>query len=193
MRRLILLLPLSLSPVYAIGFWGSLGGGLNFGGFWDFGKLASANGLITGIDLMGGISFQHTPISVGLGVDYYTGTHIYEETDPWGGSFKAEVEVRRTYIKLPLAYQLSRPMFKGYLGFYPAYAFYSVEGGGISDFKGLAFGFFTNLYYSIGPVGIGGGVFVDYGPRFKESVMYINNVLYLGINLGLLVSLGVFE
>jgi hypothetical protein len=191
MRRAILLLPLTFSPVYAIGFWGSVGGGLNIGGFWNFGKLASANGVITGIDLMGGISFQHTPISVGLGVDYYAGTHIYEETDPWGGSFKAEVEVRRTYIKLPVAYQLSRPMFKGYFGFYPAYAFYSVEG--ISDFKGLAFGFFTNLYYSIGPVGIGGGVFVDYGPRFKESVMYIDDVLYLGINLGLLVSLGVLE
>ena len=193
MKRLILLLPLALSPVYAIGFWGSVGGGLNFGGFWDLGKFASANGLIIGIDLMGGISFQHTPISVGLGVDYYAGTHIYEETDPWGGTFKAEVEVRRTYIKLPLAYQLSRPMFKGYFGFYPAYAFYSVEGAGISDFKGLAFGFFTNLYYSTGPVGIGGGIFVDYGPRFKESVMHINNVLYLGINLGLLVSLGVLE
>ncbi len=193
MRKAILLLPLALSPVYAIGFWGSIGGGLKFGGFGDLGKFVSANGLIIGIDLMGGISFQHTPISVGLGVDYYAGTHIYEETDPWGGSFKAEVEVRRTYIKLPLAYQLSRPMFKGYFGFYPAYAFYSVEGEGISDLKGLAFGFFTNLYYSIGPVGIGGGVFVDYGPRFKESVTYIDNVLYLGINLGLLVSLGVFE
>jgi hypothetical protein len=202
MRRAILLLPLALSPVYAIGFWGSVGGGLNFGGFSDWEKTASANGLITGIDLMGGISFQHTPISVGLGVDYYAGTHIYKETDPWGGVFEEEVEVRRTYIKLPLAYQLSRPMFKGYLGFYPAYAFYSVEGiWEDTDFKGkgLAFGFFTNLYYSIGPVGIGGGIFVDYGPRFKRSVTYmytykyINNVLYLGINLGLLVSLGVLE
>jgi hypothetical protein len=153
-------------------------------------------------------------------VDYYAGTHIYEETDPWGGTFKADVEVRRTYIKLPVAYQLSRPMFKGYFGFYPAYAtysMYSMKGKGETDstnywmkgrgepdsesivFKGLAFGFFTNLYYSIGPFGIGGGVFVDYGPRFKRSVTYmytykyINNVLYLGINLGLLVSLGVFE
>jgi hypothetical protein len=192
MRKAILLLPLSLSPVYSIGFWGSVGWGLNLGGFSDWEKTASANGLITGIDLMGGISSQHTPISVGLGVDYYAGTHIYKEADLWGVSTE-EVEVKRTYVKLPVAYQLSRPMFKGYFGFYPAYAFYSVEGEGISDFKGLAFGFFTNLYYSIGPVGIGGGVFVDYGPRFKESVMYINNVLYLGINLGLLVSLGVFE
>jgi hypothetical protein len=191
MRKSILLLPLVFSPVYAIGFWGSVGGGLNLGGFSDWEKSASANGLITGIDLMGGISFQPIPIAVGLGVDYYAGTHIYKETDPWGGSFEAEVEVRRTYIKLPLAYQLSRPMFKGYLGFYPAYAFYSVEG--ISDFKGLALGFFTNLYYSIGPFGIGGGVFFDYGPRFKESVTHINNVRYLGINLGLLLSLGVLE
>jgi hypothetical protein len=211
MRRAILLLPLSLSPVYAIGFWGSLGGGLNLGGFSDWEKTASANGLITGIDLMGGISFQHTPISVGLGVDYYAGTHIYKEADPWGVS-EEEVEVRRTYVKLPVAYQLSRPMFKGYFGFYPAYAtysMYSMKGKGETDStsywmkgrgepdsesivfkgKGLAFGGFTNLYYSLGPVGLGGGIFFDYGPRFKGSVKYINNVLYLGINLGLLVSL----
>ena len=213
MKRLILLLPLALSPVYAIGFWGSVGGGLNFGGFWDLGKFASANGLIIGIDLMGGITFQHTPISVGLGVDYYAGTHIYKEADLWGVSTE-EVEIKRTYVKLPVAYQLSRPMFKGYFGFYPAYAtysMYSMKGKGEIDstsywmkgrgepdsesivFKGLAFGFFTNLYYSIGPFGIGGGIFFDYGPRFKGSVTHINNVLYLGINLGLLVSLGVFE
>jgi hypothetical protein len=217
MKRLILLLPLSLSPVYAIGFWGSLGGGLNFGGFSDWEKTASANGLITGIDLMGGISFQHTPISVGLGVDYYAGTHIYKEADLWGVSTE-EVEVKRTYVKLPVAYQLSRPMFKGYFGFYPAYAtysMYSMKGKGETDstsywmkgrgepdsesivfksivFKGLAFGFFTNLYYSLGPVGIGGGIFFDYGPRFKGSVTHINNMLYLGINLGLLLSLGGF-
>jgi hypothetical protein len=218
MRKSILLLPLALSSVYAIGFWGSVGGGLNFGGFSDWEKTASANGLITGIDLMGGISFQHTPISVGLGVDYYAGTHIYKEADLWGVSTE-EVEVKRTYVKLPVAYQLSRPMFKGYFGFYPAYATYSmysmkgkgepdstnywIKGRGEPDsesivfksivFKGLALGFFTNLYYSIGPLGIGGGIFFDYGPRFKGSVTHINNVLYLGINLGLLLSLGVLE
>ncbi len=58
--------------------------------------------------------------------------------------------------------------------------------------KGFAFGGFTNLYYSLGPVGLGSGIFFDYGPRFKGDV-YINNVFHYGINLGLLLSLGVFE
>ncbi|MCC6012436.1 hypothetical protein LM594_05660 [Candidatus Caldipriscus sp.] len=79
-------------------------------------------------------------------------------------------------------------MLKGYFGFYPAYAFYSVKGKGEPDtaridFKGLAFGGFT---------GLGGGIFFDYGPSFKGDV-YINKVFHYGINLGLLVSLGVFE
>jgi len=216
MRKAILLLPLAFSPVYAIGFWGSLGGGLNIGGFGEVrftedGDIVivktSPKGFIAGMNLMGGVSLQPIPIAVGLGVDYYAGTQKYD----WIIVFEDSLEVKRTYIKLPVAYQLSLPMLKGYFGIYPAYALYSVKGKGEPDstsywmkgrgeldsesivFKGLAFGFFTNLYYSIGPVGIGGGVFVDYGPRFKESVMYINNVLYLGINLGLLVSLGVLE
>ena len=223
MRRLILLLPLSLSPVYAIGFWGSLDWGLNFGGFGEMrgkGELfedtvtfkigASAKDFIAGGNLMGGVSLQPIPIAIGLGVDYYAGTQKYE-FDAWSIVVEDTLEVKRTYIKLPVAYQLSLPMLKGYFGIYPAYALYSVKGKGEPDstsywmkgrgeldsesivFKGLAFGFFTNLYYSIGPVGIGGGVFVDYGPRFKGSVTHINNVLYLGINLGLLVSLGVLE
>jgi hypothetical protein len=219
MRRAILLLPLALSPVYAIGFWGSLGGGLNFGGFgemrrkdtatfgdWDtlitFKIGASAKDFIFGGNLMGGVSLEPIPIAVGLGVDYYAGTQKYE-FDFWSMVFEDTLEVKRTYIKLPVAYQLSLPMLKSYFGFYPAYALYSVKGMMEDttriDFKGLAFGFFTNLYYSIGPLGIGGGIFFDYGPRFKgrskpdNTDVYINNVFHYGINLGLLVSLGVLE
>jgi hypothetical protein len=212
MRRAILLLTLSLSSVYAIGFWGSVGGGLNFGGFGEvrvsgdgdrdtFKIGASAKDFIFGGNLMGGVSLKPIPIAVGLGVDYYAGMQRYE--------FKVEgyedtstFEVNRIYIKLPVAYQLSLPMLKGYFGIYPAYALYSVKGKGESDwtdFKGLAFGGFTNLYYSLGPVGIGGGIFFDYGPSFKgrskpdNTDVYINKVFHYGINLGLLVSLGVFE
>jgi hypothetical protein len=212
MRRAILLLPLALSPVYAIGFWGSLGGGLNFGGFGEVrftedGNTVtvktSAKGFIAGGNLMGGISLQPIPIAVGLGVDYYAGTQKYE-FDFWGMVAEDTLEVKRTYIKLPVAYQLSLPMLKGYFGIYPAYALYSVKGKGEPDtaridFKGLAFGGFTNLYYSLGPVGIGGGIFFDYGPSFKgrskpdNTDVYINKVFHYGINLGLLLSLGVFE
>ena len=208
MRKAILLLPLSLSPVYAIGFWGSLGGGLNIGGFGEVrftedGDIVivktSPEDFIAGMNLMGGVSLQPIPIAVGLGVDYYAGTQKYD----WIMVFKDSLEVKRTYIKLPVAYQLSLPMLKSYFGFYPAYALYSVKGMMEDttriDFKGLAFGFFTNLYYSIGPVGIGGGIFFDYGPRFKgrskpdNTDVYINNVFHYGINLGLLLSLGVLE
>ena len=216
MRRLILLLPLAFSPVYAIGFWGSVGGGLNFGGFGEMrskGEVfedtitfkigASAKDFIFGGNLMGGVSLQPIPIAVGLGVDYYAGTQKYE-LDAWGMVVEDTVEVKRTYIKLPVAYQLSLPMLKGYFGFYPAYALYSVKGKGEPDstridFKGLAFGGFTNLYYSLGPVGLGGGIFFDYGPSFKgrskpdNTDVYINKVFHYGINLGLLVSLGVLE
>jgi len=214
MRRVVLLLPLAFSPVYAIGFWGSLGGGLNFGGFGEvrvrgdgdgdtFKIGTSAKDFIFGGNLMGGVSLKPIPIAVGLGVDYYTGTQRYE-LDFGGIGAEDTLEVIRTYIKLPVAYQLSLPLLKGYFGFYPAYALYSVKGKGEPDstridFKGLAFGGFTNLYYSLGPVGIGGGIFFDYGPSFKgrskldNTDVYINKVFHYGINLGLLVSLGVFE
>jgi hypothetical protein len=213
MRRAILLLPLSLSPVYAIGFWGSLDWGLNFGGFgesvdkryryiyWDTVIGASAKDFIAGMNLMGGISLQPIPIAIGLGVDYYAGTQRYEfEFDVWGPKMDDTLEVKRTYIKLPVAYQLSLPMLKGYFGLYPAYALYSVKGMMEDttriDFKGLAFGGFTNLYYSLGPVGLGGGIFVDYAPSLKwgqgNIEVFINKVFHYGINLGLLVSLGGF-
>jgi len=209
MRKAILLLPLSLSPVYAIGFWGSLGGGLNIGGFGEVrftedGDIVivktSPEDFIAGMNLMGGVSLQPIPIAVGLGVDYYAGTQKYD----WIMVFKDSLEVKRTYIKLPVAYQLSLPVLKGYFGIYPAYALYSVKGKGEpdstrTDFKGLAFGGFVNLYFSLGFTGLGGGIFFDYGPSFKgrskpdNTDVYINNVFHYGINLGLLVSLGVFE
>jgi hypothetical protein len=188
MRRLILLLALAVSPVYAIGFWGSLGGGLKVGGFGEVRVTEDGNtvtfktspkGFIAGMNLMGGVSLQPIPIAVGLGVDYYAGTQKYE-FDFWS-IIKVEdtLEVKRTYIKLPVAYQLSLPMLKGYFGIYPAYAtysMYSMKGKGELDstsywmkekgepdtaridFKDFAFGGFTNLYYSLGPVGIGGGM-----------------------------------
>jgi hypothetical protein len=67
------------------------------------------------------------------------------------------------------------------------------------DFKGLAFGGFVNLYFSLGFTSLGGGIFFNYGPSFKgrskpdSTDVYINKVFHCGINLGLLVSLGVFE
>jgi len=210
MRRAILLLPLALSPVYAIGFWGSLGGGLNLGGFGEVRVYddrdtvtvkTSPKDFIFGGNLMGGVSLKPIPIAIGLGVDYYAGTQRYE-FDFGGIGAEDTLEVKRTYIKLPVAYQLSLPMLKGYFGIYPAYALYSVKEKGESDwtdFKGLAFGGFTNLYYSLGPVGIGGGIFFDYGPSFKgrskpyNTDVYINKVFHYEINLGLLISLGVFE
>jgi hypothetical protein len=43
MKRVVLLLPLALSPVYAIGFWGSFGSGLSFGGLseWKWKEVSS--------------------------------------------------------------------------------------------------------------------------------------------------------
>jgi hypothetical protein len=214
MRKAILLLPLALSPIYAIGFWGSLGGGLNLGGFGESVDKryryiyyirdtvigASPKDFIAGMNLMGGISLQPIPIAVGLGVDYYAGTQRYK-FDFWG--FEDTLEVKRTYIKLPVAYQLSLPMLKGYFGLYPAYALYSVKGmiedTTRIDFKGLAFGGFVNLYFFLGFTGLGGGIFFDYGPSFKgrykpdNTDVYINKIFHYGINLGLLVSFGVLE
>jgi hypothetical protein len=154
------------------------------------------------MNLMGGVSLQPIPIAVGLGVDYYAGMQRYKFRGIWARYALDTFEVKRTYINLPVAYQLSLPMLKGYFGIYPAYALYSVKGKGESDwtdFKGLAFGGFTNLYYSLGPVGLGGGIFFDYAPSLKwrskqdNTDVYINNVFHYGINLGLLLSLGVLE
>jgi hypothetical protein len=95
---------------------------------------------------MGGISLQPILITVGLGLDFHAGTQKYE-LDVWSMVFEDTLEVKRTYNKLPVAYQLSLPMLKGYFGIYPAYALYSVKGKGEPDstridFKGLAFGGF---------------------------------------------------
>jgi hypothetical protein len=163
----------------------------------------SAKDFIAGMNLMGGVSLQPIPIAVGLGMDYYAGTQKYD-LDVWSMVFEDTLEAIRTYIKLPVAYQLSLPMLKGYFGLYPAYALYSVKGKGEpdstrTDFKGLAFGGFVNLYFFLGFTGLGGGIFFDYGSSFKgrskpdNTDVYINKVFHYGINLGLLVSLGVFE
>jgi hypothetical protein len=126
---------------------------------------------------MGGVSLKPIPIAVGLGLDLHAGTQKYE-FDFGGIGVEDTLEVKRTYIKLPVAYQLSLPMLKGYFGLYPAYALYSVKGKGEPDstridFKGLAF-----------------GGFFDYGPSFRGRS---KKVFHYGINLGLLLSLGVFE
>jgi hypothetical protein len=165
---------------------------------------ASAKDFIAGMNLMGGVSLQPIPIAVGLGVDYYAGMQRYKFRGIWARYALDTLEVKRTYIKLPVAYQLSLPMLKGYFGFYPAYALYSVKGKGEpdstrTDFKGLAFGGFVNLYFSLGFTGLGGGIFFDYGPSLKgrskpdNTDVYINKVFHYGINLGLLVSLGILE
>lgn len=64
---------------------------------------------------MGGVSLKPIPIAVGLGVDYYAGTQKYD-LDVWSMMVEDTFEVNRTYIKLPVAYQLSLPMLKGYFG-----------------------------------------------------------------------------
>ncbi len=154
--------------------------GLNLGGF----------GEVRGT--MGGVSLQPIPIAVGLGLDFHAGTQkVFEDT----------LEVKRTYIKLPVAYQLSLPMLKGYLGFYPAYALYSVKAKGEPDtermdFKGLAFGGFTKsvlFHRSCRGLVVGYSLITVQVLKGVLRILTINNMLYLGINLGLLVSLGVFE
>ncbi len=153
----------------------------------------SPEGFLYGMNLAFGLSFKPIPLAIGLGVDFYTGRQTYRDEE----GDTSSLDVRRIYYKLPLAYQLSLPKLKGFFGVYPAYANYRHEYQGFKfDYGGFALGGFAKLYYSIGSIGLGGGIFLDYGLGIKGSeiififpvTIRLNKVIHYGINFGLSVS-----
>ncbi len=187
MKRVLFILPFAVSPAFAVGFWANIGGGLNAGGFSDVCDTSlciseipasiSPKGFIFGINASAGLSFAPiTPIFVGAGFDFYTGRQKYMLKVTFFGNTTEDsirLDVRRLYIKLPIGYQLSFPMIKIYFGIHPAYAMYSVKDtaeNDYTDYKGFAFGGFANAYYFTGPIGFGGGIFVDYAPSLSGKI-----------------------
>ncbi len=212
MKRLIFVLSsiFYALPVHAIGFWGSATGGFLKGGYNDLcstyqdstycvSDRVSFSSDITafGGSLEGGVSLQPlTPIVLGLGLDMFQGKNFIH-IKFWGQELKDSTKVSRLYTKLVLGYQFGITSLKIRLGLYPAFAIYIYKNYNTdSTYKasGFAFGGFGDAYYFTGPVGFGGGIFVDYSPSLKyEDKSTFKNMINLGVRLGLAFSLGVLE
>ena len=206
MKRLAFVLCTFVSPVWAIGFWQDVKLGVVSGGIGEvclntnFGSSCnnvSTSGFLLGGTLNAGISLKPlVPIALGLGLDYYMGDLVYKlET----GRTSDTSRTSRLYVKLPVAYQISFLNIKSRIGLYPAYSIYTVTVYGENEspsFKGFSFGIFWDMYYQMGFLGFGGGVFMDYGPKLgSKDVVEIENigVLQYGINLGINLSFGILE
>jgi len=151
----------------------------------------STSGFLLGGTLNAGISLKPlVPIALGLGLDYYMGDLVYKlET----GQASDTSRTSRLYVKLPVAYQISFLNIKSRIGLYPAYSIYTVYGENESfSFKGFSFGIFGDMYYQMGFLGFGGGVFMDYGPKLGRKDVEISALQY-GINLGINLSFGILE
>jgi|GEM_PF-1217934 len=202
MKRLVLVLCTFVSPVWAIGFWQDVKLGVASGGAnricvvidlrdpsWQICEDISTSGILFGGSANVGISLHPlAPFALGLGLDYYMGNLTYKFENAEGTS-----KTSRLYIKLPLAYQISFLNIKSRIGLYPAYSIYTVYGENESfPFKGFSFGIFGDMYYQMGFLGFGGGVFMDYGPKLGSKDVEIS-VLQYGINLGINLSFGILE
>ena len=194
MKRLVLVLCTFVSPVWAIGFWqdvklGVASGGVNRECSEVICVDISTSGILFGGSANVGISLHPlAPFALGLGLDYYMGNLTYKFENAEGTS-----KTSRLYIKLPLAYQISFLNIKSRIGLYPAYSIYTVYGENESpSFKGFSFGIFWDMYYQMGFLGFGGGVFMDYGPKLGSKDVEISALQY-GINLGINLSFGILE
>jgi hypothetical protein len=233
MKRVVLLLPLALSPVYAIGFWGSFGSGLSFGGLrewkwklvysegnysWTFNDTlwATPGGLIPKYNFAVGLSLEpQLPLFLGIGLEYQEGMALYTFTDREYSSENREViskfswfvYTKRKNITFPLGFNFNFQPIKFQVGVYPAitnytivfwcsYIYYEYYYCWIEDGNGFTFGGFANAYYFAGPMGFGGGFYLDFGgasmkkdiePRTRiES--NLTNIIHYGINLNVILQ-----
>ena len=198
MKRLVLVLCTFVSPVWAIGFWqdvklGVASGGVNRECSEVICVDISTSGILFGGSANVGISLHPlAPFALGLGLDYYIGNLTYKFENAEGTS-----KTSRLYIKLPLAYQISFLNIKSRIGLYPAYSIYNLhEENDRLTFTGFSLGVFGDLYYQMGLLGFGGGVFMDYGfklGRKEGEIEQSVKVFQYGINLGINLSFGILE
>ena len=204
MKRLAFVLCTFVSPVWAIGFWQDVKLGVVSGGigevclntnFDNFCNNVSTSGFLLGGTLNAGISLKPlVPIALGLGLDYYMGDLVYKlET----GQASDTSRTSRLYVKLPVAYQISFLNIKSKIGLYPAYSIYNLhEENDRLTFTGFSLGVFGDLYYQMGLLGFGGGVFMEYGfklGRKEGEIEQSVKVFQYGINLGINLSFGILE
>ncbi len=180
-------------PFWAVGFWQDLKLGAALGGINRVCNTncenVSTSGVLFGGSANAGISLHPlVPIAVGLGLDYHMGNLTFNSTYTYKTS--------RLYIKMPLAYQISFLNIQSRIGLYPSYSIYTVYDNDNISFKGLSLGIFWDMYFKMGFLGLGGGLFTDYGPKLgrKEGELETNiSVLHYGINLGINLSFGILE
>jgi len=228
MKRVVLLLPLALSPVYAIGFWGSFGSGLSFGGLreWKW-KLvysegnyseiysdtlwATPGGLLPKYNFAVGLSLEpQLPLFLGVGLEYQEGMALYTFTNKELSSENREViskyswlvYTKRKNITFPLGFNFNFQPIKFQVGVYPAITEYTIVSRcsrdfcWVNDHNGFTFGGFANAYYFAGPLGFGGGFYVDFGgTSMKKNIApttriesNLTNIIHYDINLNVILQ-----
>jgi hypothetical protein len=151
MKRVVLLLPLALSPVYAIGFWGSFGSGLSFGGFekrewkWVYSEgnyswtrydtlWATPGGLLPKYNFAVGLSLEpQLPLFLGIGLEYQEGMALYTFTNKERPSENVELiykysdfkYIKRKNITFPIGFNFNFQPIKFQVGVYPAITEYT--------------------------------------------------------------------
>jgi hypothetical protein len=228
MKRVVLLLPLALSPIYAIGFWGSFGSGLSFGGLsewkwkWVYSEgnyswtrydtlWATLGGLLPKYNFAVGLSLEpQLPLFLGIGLEYQEGMALYTFTnklDTLGMEviykFSSFVYTKRKNITFPLGFNFNFQPIKFQVGVYPAITEYTIAWCSedfcwVNDHNGFTFGGFANAYYFAGPLGFGGGFYLDFGgASMKKDIdieprtsfeSNLTNIIHYGINLNMILQ-----
>jgi hypothetical protein len=226
MKRVVLLLPLALSPIYAIGFWGSFGSGLSFGGLsewkwkWVYSEgnyswtrydtlWATLGGLLPKYNFAVGLSLEpQLPLFLGIGLEYQEGMALYTFTnklDTLGMEviykFSSFVYTKRKNITFPLGFNFNFQPIKFQVGVYPAITEYTIAWCSedfcwVNDHNGFTFGGFANAYYFAGPLGFGGGFYLDFGgASMKKDIeprtsfeSNLTNIIHYGINLNVILQ-----
>ena len=227
MKKVVLLLPLALSPVYAIGFWGSFGSGLSFGGLrewkwkWVYSEgnyseiysdtlWATPGGLLPKYNFAVGLSLEpQLPLFLGVGLEYQEGMALYTFTDKRDTlgmeviyKFSLLVYTKRKNITFPLGFNFNFQPIKLQVGVYPAITEYTIVSRcsrdfcWVNDHNGFTFGGFANAYYFAGPLGFGGGFYLDFGgARMNKDIeprtrieSNLTNIIHYGINLNVILQ-----
>ncbi len=222
MRKVILsTVALALSsPAYAIGFYveGNAGMGLfSHGSVYvrsemngdasesTYDYTGKAN--LFGMALSGGVNLAPAPVLLGVGMAFYTGSGKSEGTV---GGFKVTSEWNSTLVRIsvPVSYRMDVVPLTLLIGVAPSYnsmTFTNKDGGDSETYGGIGIGLFGKGYVKLGPLGVGGGVSLDYVPalsRTEETTVLGQTVTTtttlkgnatLGINLGFLFLTGILE
>ncbi len=173
------------TPLYAVGFWAE--GGVSASRIshkkWRIDMEADAwngvtfgtelnmegGGTLYGGDISAGVSFGNFPLLIGVGLDYSAGSGktVFKDTSDIVADTISRWDATMLTFRLPVSYRLNLGSSVILAGFYPVYTLFNLKdslGDSTMKFTGTGGGMFLRGYYRMGPVGVGGGFFLDYVP-----------------------------